>query len=180
MRCIICGTEHDEEFCPNCGARADIGVEKRYCPSCGASCVTAFCPVCGAATVAGEAPAKKRCPNCGAWYDSNCCPNCGYGGYQKAERPREPEVTYVPPQQVVVMPTATVRGERVSPRSRWVAFFLCMFLGVIGVHRFYVGKIASGLLYLFTGGFFGVGYVVDLLAIALGSFRDANGDFLTR
>lgn len=57
-------------------------------------------------------------------------------------------------------------------RSQTVALLLCLFLGVLGAHRFYVGKIGTGLLYLFTGGLFGIGWIVDLILIVSGSFRD--------
>lgn len=50
-------------------------------------------------------------------------------------------------------------------KSKWIAFVLCFFFGVFGVHRFYEGKIATGLLWLFTFGFFGIGWFVDLLII---------------
>lgn len=63
-------------------------------------------------------------------------------------------------------------------KSRWLTFFLCLFLGVLGVHRFYVGKVGTGLLWLCTGGFFGIGFIVDLCTIALGGFRDKMGRFL--
>lgn len=63
-------------------------------------------------------------------------------------------------------------------KSRWVALFLCLFLGVLGVHRIYVGKVGTGILWLCTGGFFGIGYIVDLCVIALGGFRDKMGFFL--
>jgi len=62
-----------------------------------------------------------------------------------------------------------------SPSSRWIAFILCFFVGVLGIHRFYVGKIGTGLLYLFTGGLFGIGWLVDLIMIACGSFTDMAG-----
>ena len=45
-------------------------------------------------------------------------------------------------------------------KNKWVSFFLCLFLGVLGVHKFYEGRILLGILYLFTGGLFGVGVVV--------------------
>lgn len=48
-------------------------------------------------------------------------------------------------------------------RNKYVSFLLCLFLGVIGVHHFYEGKIGKGLVWLFTGGMFGVGYLVDLI-----------------
>jgi len=62
-----------------------------------------------------------------------------------------------------------------SPSSRWIAFILCFFVGVLGIHRFYVGKIGTGLLYLFTGGLFGIGWLVDIIMIACGSFTDMAG-----
>ena len=43
--------------------------------------------------------------------------------------------------------------------------FLCLFLGVIGAHKFYEGKIGMGVLYIFTGGLFGIGAFVDLIVI---------------
>ncbi len=64
------------------------------------------------------------------------------------------------------------------PKSRIIALLLCLFFGVAGFHRFYVGKIGTGILYLLTGGFFGIGYIVDIITIAFGSFRDANGQLL--
>ena len=50
-------------------------------------------------------------------------------------------------------------------KNKWVSFFLCLFLGVLGIHKFYEGRILLGILYLFTGGMFGVGVVVDLVVL---------------
>jgi TM2 domain-containing membrane protein YozV len=63
----------------------------------------------------------------------------------------------------------------ISPRSRLVAFLLCFLLGGIGVHRFYVGKVGTGILMILTLGGLGIWVLVDLIMIAVGSFRDAEG-----
>ena len=66
-----------------------------------------------------------------------------------------------------------------SPKSRLVATLLCFFLGGLGIHRFYVGKVGTGILYIFTGGLFGIGALVDFILILCGSFTDKEGKFLT-
>ncbi len=43
-----------------------------------------------------------------------------------------------------------------------LAWLLLVFLGFFGVHRMYLGKWISGIIYLFTGGLFGLGYIYDL------------------
>jgi len=67
-----------------------------------------------------------------------------------------------------------------SDKSKYVALFLCIFLGILGIHRFYVGKIGTGLLYLLTGGLGGIGWIVDIIRIATGGFRDNVGVPLRR
>ncbi len=69
-------------------------------------------------------------------------------------------------------------GRNVSNKSWAITLFLCIFLGYLGVHRFYVGKIGTGILWMLTVGLFGIGYIVDLLLIASFKFRDAYGDKL--
>ncbi|MBO4381063.1 MAG: TM2 domain-containing protein [Clostridia bacterium] len=66
-----------------------------------------------------------------------------------------------------------------SPKSRLVATLLCFFLGGLGIHRFYVGKVGTGILYVFTGGLFGIGALVDFIMILCGSFTDKEGKFVT-
>lgn len=66
----------------------------------------------------------------------------------------------------------------VSDKDRWTALIICVVLGVFGGHQFYVGKIGKGLLYLFTCGLFGIGWIIDIISLAMGSFRDSNGRVL--
>jgi TM2 domain-containing membrane protein YozV len=62
-----------------------------------------------------------------------------------------------------------------SPRTKTITLLLCIFLGYLGIHRFYVGKMGTGILYLCTGGLFTIGYIVDCVMILIGSFKDKEG-----
>lgn len=66
----------------------------------------------------------------------------------------------------------------VSPKSRLAALLLCFFLGYLGIHRFYVGKTGTGILWLLTVGLFGIGALVDFIMIIVGSFTDQAGLFV--
>ena len=65
-----------------------------------------------------------------------------------------------------------------SEKSKSVAELLCFFFGIFGAHRFYVGKIGTGFLWLFTLGFFGIGDVIDFFMILFGKFKDKDGFYL--
>ncbi len=67
----------------------------------------------------------------------------------------------------------------VSDKKRLAALLFCLFLGYLGVHRFYVGKIGTGVLIIFTaGGFCGIWPLIDLILIVSGSFKDKEGRLL--
>lgn len=64
-------------------------------------------------------------------------------------------------------------------KSKFVAYLLWFFLGLFGVHKFYLGKIGVGILYLCTGGLFTIGWFIDLFT--LGTQVDAyNALYLSR
>ncbi len=67
--------------------------------------------------------------------------------------------------------TKYIKVEYVT-KKKSVMFLLCFFLGVFGVHRFYVGKTLTGFLYLFTFGLMGIGWIFDLFRILTDTFID--------
>jgi hypothetical protein len=67
-----------------------------------------------------------------------------------------------------------------SPRSRSVALALAALLGPFGAHRFYVGKVRSGVLMCATIGGLGIWYLYDLILVSAGAFRDAQGRLVSR
>lgn len=106
----------------------------------------------------------KFCKFCGEKIpeDAVMCTHCGRQVEQlKGEQP-----------QVVINNTNTNTNMNKNigagygrPKNKWVAIILCAFLGFLGAHKFYEGKIGMGILYLFTCGLFGVGIIIDFIAL---------------
>lgn len=63
----------------------------------------------------------------------------------------------------------------ISPKLRLAAALFCGFFGTIGIHRFYVGKIGTGILMILTLGGLGIWTIIDFIMIVVGSFKDKQG-----
>lgn len=97
----------------------------------------------------------KFCKYCGAKIpmEAVVCTSCG----RQVEMLQQAQ----PQTQYVAVPVGKVPVER----NKWAAFLLCFFLGGIGAHKFYELKPGMGVLYIFTLGLFGIGWLVDLIVI---------------
>ena len=135
-----------------------------YCTVCGTEITGNFCPRCGKA-----APQYHKEDNRYSSVDQNY-------GYR---RRYDPDDSYYDGGNPYSYSYVTERHVPVSNKSRLVALLLCIFFGYIGVHQFYVGRTGYGILYLLTGGLFGIGCLVDLILLATGSFKDEYGFFVS-
>lgn len=83
-----------------------------------------------------------------------------------------------PPINVNVQVNGQMNGRTpVSPKSKVIMIVLCClgFVGFAGIHRFYAGKIGTGILWFFTGGFCVLGTIIDLILILTDQFTDYYG-----
>lgn len=115
---------------------------------------------------------RGKCPVCGAPMENNICGYCGY-----TEEPTAFSANAPQPQIIINNLNIMNNGyiPSISRKNKMVALLLCIFLGEFGFHRFYTGKIGTGLLYLLTCGFFGIGWIIDIILIATGNFKDSYG-----
>ena len=103
---------------------------------------------------------EKYCYECGRNINAKAeiCPLCGV---------RQPEIRY--------SDSGTVRANN----NQWlITFLLCWLFGVFGVHRFYNGKIGTGILMLITIGGLGIWWMVDFIIIIVGRFKDNEGNII--
>jgi len=70
---------------------------------------------------------------------------------------------------------AAPRDPNASPKLLLPAVLLCFWLGIFGAHRFYAGKVGTGLLQLFTFGGLGIWAFIDLIILVCGAFTDSQG-----
>lgn len=119
----------------------------------------------------------SKCPMCGAPMQEGTCGYCGYAEEKTAANAADISQQPIQPQIVINSPPQNINGftPGVSRKSKSVALILCIFLGYIGAHKFYVGENGMGIIYLFTMGLFGIGWLIDIILIAAGSFKDESG-----
>lgn len=103
----------------------------------------------------------RKCEYCGTPlpYDVDRCPGCG----ARCEIVKDPaKTTFSERINVATDKLAKKLSANNNRAARAIAMFVvCLCFGMIGVHRFMEGKIVTGLLWMFTGGLFLVGYIVD-------------------
>ena len=63
-----------------------------------------------------------------------------------------------------------------SEKNGIVCLLLCLFVGYLGIHRFYVGKVGTGILMIITIGGFGLWQLIDLILVVMGKFTDSEGN----
>ena len=138
-------------FCQKCGA--EIANDAKMCSNCGA--------------LQGN---EKFCQHCGEAIDADCvvCPRCGKQVQQLKQEQSQPQVVINNTNTNTVNASANANaggGPMGRPKNKWVALCLCIFLGMLGAHKFYEGRVGMGILSLFTGGLFAIGIIIDVISI---------------
>lgn len=115
-------------------------------------------------TVAQPAQNTKFCKHCGGKIPSDAvlCTLCGRQVEELAQSAQQPQIII---NNDNINTNTNMVGTGGRAKNKWVAVLLCLFLGEFGVHRFYEGKIGTGLVYLFTLGLCGVGVLIDLIIL---------------
>ncbi|MFC2067728.1 TM2 domain-containing protein [Chloroflexota bacterium] len=82
----------------------------------------------------------------------------------------EVKVRETPPETIV-----DTKIEEVSSKSRLAVTLFSFFLGELGIHRFYLGKIGTGILMIVTLGGLGIWYLIDFIMAVAGAMKDKEG-----
>lgn len=139
-------------ICPNCGAKLEID----------GSWQKVFCQYCGTELMLDRERHRVEFEN---------AEEAGYR-FEKGRLKAQREAQQQSYQRVVYI------ENEYSDKDRITALLLCVFLGVVGAHHFYARRPGMGILYIFTGGLFGIGWLVDIIMIACGNYKDDRGKYL--
>ena len=111
-----------------------------------------------------EQPKMKFCKHCGAKIPEAAvvCTACGC---QVEEIKKSDQPSIVITNTNMNTNTNVNANALKKEKNKWVAVLLCVFLGGLGIHRFYQGKIGTGILWLLTAGLFGIGWLIDFIVL---------------
>ena len=113
----------------------------------------------------------KFCKHCGSQIpeDAVICTSCGRQVEQIASNAPQPSIVInndnTNINSNVNKNTVSATAYAGNPKNKWVSIILCVLLGYVGGHKFYEGKIGMGIVYLFTGGLFLIGVIIDFIAL---------------
>ena len=121
-----------------------------------------------------------KCPNCSQTYDVDAsmngqtaqCSNCGNDFTVKPVF-----ITRSPSTQP---PTQSWANANQNGKDWLTTLLLCLFLGYLGIHRFYTGSVAIGVVQLFTFGGCGIWTLIDFIMILTNAYKDSDGNPLVR
>lgn len=167
--CTHCGAEiaNGAKFCSSCGTNTGLaaGDNMKHCTHCGSRLPNnaMFCSSCGMEADRAVSGEVKYCSYCGGQipFEARFCSKCGRETGSSAANVQQPIII----NNNIVQNAQPVVVQHGKQKSKWLAFILCFFFGTFGVHRFYEGKVGTGILWLFTFGMFGIGWLVDLIII---------------
>ena len=147
-------------YCSNCGS--EIKAEYTFCPECG-RIISARSNYDSDVDVPAEDVEidYRICQRCGKRnpIDAPYCIKC------KTKFNRilvDDESDYATVQKAI---SSSLNQHQGIWKKKWISLLLCIFFGWTGAHKFYEGRIIGGLVFLFTLGLFGIGWIVDIFLI---------------
>ena len=188
--CRNCGLTIDASAlrCPNCDSLENSA--SKYCPNCGMITTPqdTSCAYCGAVFQGTPYEAQSQTQQ----ETIQQQPVSQGPSYQQPQGPsyQQPQGQQVPPYISVQTPSVTYNNNTYNnynstrttiptaqhgDRSFLVTLLLCLFVGYLGVHRFYTKNYIAGIIQLLTGGMCGIWWLIDLILIAVGTYRDGDG-----
>lgn len=143
--------------CPECGKEISDKADK--CPNCGYFFEKMkFCKFCGE-----KIPVDSIiCTKCGRQIENA---NQSQGSGITINNAANANSSAAATAQIATSPTVPMRQPKKIDKN--TALLLCIFLGYFGAHKFYEGKTGMGILYAFTMGLFCIGWIVDIITIAM-------------